>query len=89
LEDIVATLAKLTSKNQLTLPAEVVKRFPGVEHFEVSEVAGELRLVPMRSVRIRSQEDIIQDIQQHFGERGLTEKDVADAVKWARKQRQR
>jgi hypothetical protein len=82
-----ASLAKLTSKNQLTLPAEVVRRFPGVQHFEVREQDGELRLVPMKSVRVRSHEDIIHDVQRHFAEKGLTEKDVSDAVQWARKQR--
>jgi predicted nucleic acid-binding protein len=30
--------AKLTSKNQLTLPKDVVKDFPGTEYFDVARV---------------------------------------------------
>jgi hypothetical protein len=87
LEDAVATLAKLTSKNQLTLPVEVVKRFPGVEHFAVSEVDGELRLVPMKSVKLRSLADSIRGLREHTAKMGITEKDIERAVKDVRRNR--
>jgi hypothetical protein len=81
-----ANLAKLTSKNQLTLPVEVVRRFPGVEHFEVREQDGELRLVPMKSVRVRSLDDLVSELREHTARMGITPKDVEKAVKEARKQ---
>ena len=37
-------LAKLTSKNQITLPKAVVSKFPGTEYFAVREVDGEIIL---------------------------------------------
>ena len=42
------TLAKKTSKNQLTLPKAVVDRFPGVDYFEVSADADRILLKPVR-----------------------------------------
>ena len=39
-------LAKLTSKNQLTLPKAVVERFPGTRYFEVRAENGRILLVP-------------------------------------------
>jgi len=30
-----ATLAKLSSKNQITLPAKIVRGFPDIEYFDV------------------------------------------------------
>jgi hypothetical protein len=33
-------LAKLTSKNQLTVPKAVVREFPGAEYFEVEGTPG-------------------------------------------------
>ena len=41
-------LAKLTSKNQLTLPKDIVSAFPGVSYFEVSERSGHIVLSPVR-----------------------------------------
>ena len=79
-----AVLAKLTSKNQLTLPAEVISHFPGVEHFEVHEQDGELRLIPMKSVRVRSLNDLVRELREHTAKMGITEKDIEDAVKEVR-----
>lgn len=42
-------LAKLTAKNQLTLPKAVASRFPGVEHFDVSTDGESITLRPLRS----------------------------------------
>jgi len=40
-------LAKLTSKNQITLPKALVSKFPGAEYFAVREVDGEIILKPV------------------------------------------
>jgi hypothetical protein len=70
-------LAKLTSKNQLTLPKAVASRFGGVEYFEVDTDGFVITLKPFR----RSHLD---DIHAHIEKLGITEQDVADAIKWAR-----
>jgi len=44
-------LAKLTSKNQLTLPKAVLSSCQGAEYFEVSEENGLIVLVPVRLTR--------------------------------------
>ena len=69
-------LAKLTSKNQITLPKTVVSKFPGAEYFAVREVDGEIILRP---VRMHSLDAVWRKIESL----GITEKDVADAVRWA------
>ncbi len=42
-------LAKLTAKNQLTLPKAIVSHFPGVGYFDVSEESGRIVLAPVSS----------------------------------------
>ena len=71
-------LAKLTSKNQITLPKALVRRFPGTEYFDVREEAGQLILKP---VRVRDLDAIWRKIESL----GITEKDIGDAVRWARR----
>ena len=71
-------LAKLTSKNQITLPKALVSKFPGAEYFAVREVDGEIILKP---VRIQSLEPVWRKIESL----GITETDVAAAVNWARR----
>ncbi len=70
-------LAKLTSKNQITLPKALVSKFPGAEYFAVREVDGEIILKP---VRMHS----LDAVWRKSESLGITEKDVADAVRWAR-----
>jgi bifunctional DNA-binding transcriptional regulator/antitoxin component of YhaV-PrlF toxin-antitoxin module len=73
-------LAKLTSKNQLTLPKSVVRAFPGVRYFEVRTEKGRIVLEPARD---REFEGVWRKIESL----GIAEKDVKDAVRWARKRR--
>ena len=42
-------LAKITSKNQITLPKAVVAQLPRSEYFEVEAVDGRLMLTPVRA----------------------------------------
>lgn len=71
-------LAKLTSKNQLTLPKDVIKDFPAAEYFDVTAEGGRIVLTPVRISRADAVRDKLEAL-------GITEKDVADAVKWARR----
>ena len=47
-------LAKLTSKNQLTLPKKVISDFPGTLYFDVAAEGGRIVLTPMRVSRADS-----------------------------------
>jgi hypothetical protein len=75
-------LAKKTSKNQITLPKEAVQKFPGIDYFDVS-VAGDK--IELRPVKIAPVGTSLEKIRKKIQELGLTEKDVKDAIQWARK----
>jgi len=71
-------LAKLTVKNQLTLPKAVAKNFAGVEYFDVSTDGASITLRPLQ----RSRAD---EVREYLAQLGITEQDVKDAITWARK----
>lgn len=71
-------LAKLTSKNQLTLPKAVVTAMRGAEYFEVAEEDGRIVLTPVRIARADAVRAKLEELR-------LSEADVADAVGWARR----
>ncbi len=75
-------LAKRTYKNQITLPKEVVKDFPGVEYFDVSARGGEIVLRP---VTVAPAGERLRKVRDKIRALGLTESVVSDAVQWARK----
>jgi bifunctional DNA-binding transcriptional regulator/antitoxin component of YhaV-PrlF toxin-antitoxin module len=77
-----AMLTKLTSKNQITLPKKLMSKFPGAEYFAVREADGEIILKP---VHMHSLEPVWRKIESL----GIGEKDVADAVNWARRPRRK
>ena len=72
-------LAKLTSKNQLTLPKAVISTFEGTEYFDVTEEDGRIVLTPVRVARADA-------VRRKLAELGLSEVDVAEAVSWARQE---
>jgi hypothetical protein len=72
-------LAKLTVKNQLTLPKTVVSQFPGVERFDVLVEGDSVRLRPFRHSRA-------DEVREHLASLGITEQDLKDAITWARAQ---
>lgn len=73
-------LAKLTTKNQLTLPKAIVSHFPGVGYFDVSEESGRIILAPVRV-------NPADAVRAKLAELGITESDIKDAVRWARANR--
>jgi hypothetical protein len=77
-------LAKKTSKNQLTLPKEIVKSFPDTEYFDISIKDRKIILQP---VRITALDMTLEGIRDKMEKLGITGKDVADAIKWARKKK--
>lgn len=70
-------LAKLTSKNQITLPKAVAQAFPGAEYFQVQTEDGRIVLTPVRIGRANAVRDKLAAL-------GIVEKDVAPAIAWAR-----
>lgn len=70
-------LAKMTSKNQLTLPRAVTQAIGPAEYFEVELRAGQIVLTPVRFQRADT-------VRGKLAELELSEADVADAVAWAR-----
>ncbi len=71
-------LAKITSKNQLTLPKAITNTIGPVEYFEVVARDGQIVLTPVRIQRadaVRAKLTLLE----------LTQQDVADAVTWARR----
>ena len=65
-------LAKVTAKNQLTLPKRITAAVGATEYFEVEAREGRIILTPVR-------------IQRADAVLGLDEPDIADAVAWARR----
>lgn len=70
-------LAKITSKNQLTLPKSVTQAVGATEYFDVEARAGQIILTPVRIHRGDA-------VRAKLAELDLTETDIADAVAWAR-----
>jgi len=77
-------LAKKTSKNQLTLPKEIVKEFPDTDYFDVTVEERKIILMP---VKITPVDMTLEGIREKLNKLGITESDVAEAIKWARKKR--
>jgi hypothetical protein len=72
-------LAKITSKNQLTLPKAVTQAVAATDYFEVEARAGQIILTPVRIHRGDS-------VRAKLAELGLSDADVSDAVAWTRAQ---
>lgn len=70
-------LAKLTSKNQLTLPKAAVEAAGTPDYFEIEVSAGRLLLTPVRLQRSNA-------VRGKLAEMGLDDNDLAAAVSWAR-----
>ena len=70
-------LAKLTSKNQLTLPKAILEKLPGVVYFEVEAEGGRIMLNPVRVSRVDA-------VRSKLAELGITEQAGEDAIAWAR-----
>ena len=70
-------LAKITSKNQLTLPKSVTQAVGATEYFDVEARAGQIILTPVRIQRGDA-------VRAKLAELDLTDADMADAVAWAR-----
>lgn len=73
-------LAKMTSKNQITLPKAVISKLPPREYYKVEAVNDCILLTP---VRVQNGDAVRRKLELL----GITEQDVADVVKQARSTR--
>ncbi len=73
-------LAKMTSKNQITLPKAVIAQVPSAEYFDVEVEGGRIVLTPVRVQKADA-------VREKLAQLGIAENDVDDAVAWARGQK--
>ena len=71
-------LAKLTPKNQITLPESVASSFQGTQYFEVTMEDGRIILTPVHPNKADAVRSKLADL-------GLSEAEVSEAVAWARR----
>jgi len=70
-------LAKMTSKNQLTLPKSITAAVGATEYFDVEARNGQIVLTPVRIQRSDA-------VRAKLAELNLQEQDITDAIAWAR-----
>ena len=75
-------LAKKTSKNQITLPKAVISAFPDAQYFDVRIEQDRISLMP---VKISPAGSGIESVREKMRKLGITEKDVGEAIRWARR----
>jgi len=73
-------LAKMTAKNQLTVPKVLIEQIGVAEYFDVEVRNGQLILTPVRIQRGDA-------VRAKLADLNLSESAVADAVAWARKRK--
>jgi len=72
-------LAKITAKNQLTLPKSMTQAVGATEYFEVEARAGQIILTPVRIHRGDA-------VRAKLAELDLTDADISNALAWSRAQ---
>jgi len=72
-------LAKMTSKNQITIPKKIVAQIPDTKYFEVELRDGLIVLKPLQIY-----ETDLEKIRFKIKGLGLKPDSVREAVKWAR-----
>jgi hypothetical protein len=71
-------LAKMTAKNQLTLPKAITNAVGPAQYFDVKAKDGQIVLTPVRMQRADA-------VRAKLAELNLTDADVEEAVNWARR----
>ena len=72
-------LAKMTSKNQITIPKKIIEQLPDVEYFEVDLKDGVVMLKPLKIY-----DTSLGKIRTKIKKLGLKESTVREAIEWAR-----
>ena len=72
-------LAKMTSKNQITIPKKIIEQLPDVDYFEVKLKDGVVMLKPLKIY-----DTSLENIRTKIKKLGLKENTVKEAIEWAR-----
>jgi bifunctional DNA-binding transcriptional regulator/antitoxin component of YhaV-PrlF toxin-antitoxin module len=72
-------LAKITTKNQITIPKKIMDQMPGVKYFEVELKEATIILKPLR---IHATD--LERIRSKIKRLGLKQSSVDEAIRWAR-----
>jgi len=73
-------LTKLTAKNQITIPRDVISNIPGVKYFDVSYSEGNVILKP-----VKVYDTSLDGIRSKIRQLGISSKSLKKAVSWARR----
>ena len=72
-------LAKMTSKNQITIPKKIVELLPDIQHFDIEMKNGMVILKP-----VKIYDTSLEQIRSKVKKLGLKSDCVEKAVAWAR-----
>ena len=72
-------LAKITSKNQITIPKKIIDKLPHVKHFDIKIEDGVVILKPIKIF-----DTDLGQIRKKVKKLGLRENSVAEAMAWAK-----
>ena len=72
-------LAKITSKNQITIPKKIIDKIPNVKHFDIEFKEGVVLLKPVKFFDTN-----LDQIRSKMKKLGLKEDSVAEAIEWAK-----
>ena len=73
-------LAKITTKNQITIPKRIIDQLPNVRYFEVELQDGIVVLKPLKVYDTN-----LDQIRTKIKRLGLNENSIKEAIQWARK----
>ena len=68
-------LAKITSKNQITIPKKIIEKMPDIKHFDIEFKDGVVIMKP-----IQFYDTNLDQIRAKIKKLGLTEDSVAEAI---------
>lgn len=72
-------LAKITSKNQITIPKKIIDQIPDIDYFDVTLRNGAVILKPLKTYKTD-----LDQIRTKIKKLKIKEKSVAEAIQWAR-----
>ncbi len=72
-------LAKITTKNQITIPKKIIDQLPDVKYFDVELKDGLVLLKPLKVY-----DASLDRIRSKIKKLGVKEDSVKEAIRWAR-----
>ena len=73
-------LAKMTTKNQITIPKKIIDKLPDIKYFDVELKDGMVLLKPLKVYDTN-----LDQIRSKMKTLGLSQNSVKEAIQWARK----